>query len=127
MAQINNDVDLALCKLASQPTEKIKALPLQLKEDIEVNTDVIAIGYPSTSRVFNSENRFDASDSTVKDGIISKLQRTTGMMGSKTTFDAYEVTAELITGMSGGPVISEESGASNPSCIISSSSLSSFT
>lgn len=111
LAQVNNDVDLAICKLASDPTDKISALPLQFKEDVEVGDDIIAIGYPSTSEVFNEEKRFDATDSTVYDGKISKKQSTKGMNGSKTVFDTYEVSANLVTGMSGGPVINEETGA----------------
>lgn len=112
VTQIDPDVDLAVCKLASAPTSKISALPLQRKGEVEINTDIRAIGYPSTSRVLNAENRLDASDSTVKDGIVSRLQRTPGRsVSSQETFDTFEVTAELITGMSGGPVISEETGA----------------
>lgn len=111
IAQINEGVDLALCKLASAPTDKISALPLQLKNDVEVNTDIIAIGYPSTSRVFDAENRFDSSSSVVKDGNISTISRIPNRVDSLTSFDAIEVSADLITGMSGGPIISEESGA----------------
>ncbi len=111
VTRINSDVDLALCKLASDPTDKLNILPLQRKDDVEINTDVRAIGYASTSMVFNAEKRIDSSDSTVKDGIVSKKQRTNGMSGSETTFDTFEVTADLTTGMSGGPVISEETGA----------------
>jgi len=112
VTKVDPAVDLALCKLASSPTNKISALPLQLKNKVEKNTDILAIGYPSTSRVLNAENRLDASDSTVKDGIISRINSTPSRSASsQETFDAYEVTAELITGMSGGPVISEESGA----------------
>jgi len=111
VAQDNPDVDIALCKLSSDPTDKIKALPIQLKETVEIGDEVYAIGYPSTSRYFNYENRLDSKDSTVKNGIISKFQKTTGLTGTKTPFESYETTAELITGMSGGPLISKETGA----------------
>ncbi|MCH5212198.1 MAG: trypsin-like peptidase domain-containing protein [Oscillospiraceae bacterium] len=111
VAQYNKDVDVALCRLASDPTDKISALPIQFKSTVDVNTRIVAVGYASTSKFANSEERYDKSDSTLKDGIISKLQRTTGTNGSKTAYDAYEVTADLTTGMSGGPVISEETGA----------------
>ncbi|MBO5035893.1 MAG: trypsin-like peptidase domain-containing protein [Clostridia bacterium] len=111
VSQNNEDVDIALCKLSSDPTDKISALPIQVKETIEIGDEVYALGYPSTSRYFNYENRLDSKDSTVKNGIISKFQNTTGMTGTKTPFESYETTAELITGMSGGPLISKETGA----------------
>lgn len=111
VTQINQDVDVALCKLASDPTTKISARPLQLSESVKLKTEVLAVGYAGTSDLYNAEKRLDSTDSTLEDGIISKKQRTNGMFGSKTTYDVYEVTAELKKGMSGGPVFSEKSGA----------------
>lgn len=111
IAQYDHDVDLAVCKLASDPTDKISAMPIQLKDTVKVNTDIVSVGYASTSSAANDEGRYDKSDSTLKDGIISKIQRSTGLNNSGTAFDIYEVTADITTGMSGGPVISEESGA----------------
>lgn len=111
IVQIDSEKDVAVCKLAGEPTEKISALPLMKKEHVEVNTDILALGYASTSSVFNDEAKMDSSDVTVKDGIVSKITRTKGMSGSEVTYDALEVTAELTTGMSGGPVIVEDNGA----------------
>ncbi|MBQ6823267.1 MAG: trypsin-like peptidase domain-containing protein [Clostridia bacterium] len=107
----DHNLDVALCKLAGEPITKIQALPLQLKEDVKVNTHILSIGYPYTSDYVNAEQRNDYADSAVKNGIISKMVRTTGLNDSKVTYEFYEITADVISGMSGGPVINEETGA----------------
>lgn len=109
--RIDTERDLAICKLASDPTTKISALPIQLKEEMKVSDEVIAVGFPGHSRDFNTEARYDRTDSTLEDGIISKIQRTSGNTNADITFDVYDVTADLSKGMSGGPVISKKSGA----------------
>lgn len=106
----NDEVDVAVCKLP-KPTEHLKSIPLQFKDNIKPGDSIYAIGYASTSKVVDDIGDYSHSDSTVKSGVISRIQTTYGLNGSKTPYNAFEVDAELITGMSGGPIISEKSGA----------------
>ena len=111
VAQLNTDVDMAVCRLSCEPTDKLSALPLQLKDSTPVNTSIRSVGYPSISMYSNAEKSFDKSDSTLRTGIISKRQRIQSMDNKDITIDAYEIDAEISPGMSGGPVIAEKSGA----------------
>lgn len=110
VVQTNTERDVSVCKIAGSPTDKIKALPLQLRKDVTKNTKIVATGFASTSMAFNDEAKYDATDSTLKDGIISNIVGTKGNRGSNVNFEIYEVSADLTTGMSGGPVICEETG-----------------
>lgn len=104
-------VDLALCKLSCEPTDKIKAFPIQLKNDVEKGDRIICFGYPGVSMLGNAETRLTPEDCTIQDGMVSKIQRMTGRFGSDNSFDAILVTASIFHGMSGGPVFNEETGA----------------
>lgn len=107
VAQSNSDADVAICKLASDPTDRLSPLPLQFKDTVEPNTDIVALGFPGFAQELNSELKLDGSDSTIKEGRIAKKQRSYTMF-SDTAVDTYELTAQTPRGMSGGPVINEE-------------------
>ena len=111
VVQLNTDVDMALCRLGCEPTDKLSALPLQLKDTIDAGIDIMSVGYPSISMYANVEKSYDKSDSTMRTGIISKKQHVQSRDDKDIMIDAYEIDAELSPGMSGGPVISKDSGA----------------
>lgn len=100
--------DVALCKLASEPTTKIEARPLKVNKDVKVGDSVYAIGYPSTSDAFNDEFKYDYKDSTVTQGIISKSQLTYGNITKERQFYAYQIDADITHGNSGGPLFAED-------------------
>ena len=106
---INSDEssDVAICKLASDPTDKIQARPFQIHENVEVGTNVYAIGYPFTSDYVNDECKYDYKDSTVTKGIISKSQLTYGHVTKERQFFTYLIDADITNGNSGGPLITE--------------------
>lgn len=107
---INSDrsSDVAICKLASDPTEKIQARALKLHDDIEVGTNVYAIGYPFTSDYANTEGKYDYKDSTVTKGIVSKSQLTYGIATQERQFFTYLIDASITHGNSGGPLVTED-------------------
>lgn len=111
VAQVDENADIALCKLASEPTEKITPMPVQFKDSVNPNTEVVAVGFPGMTMEINAEMRLDGSDSTIKDGRIGKKQRTASLFDEKVMIDTYQLTAATSQGMSGGPVISEETNA----------------
>lgn len=100
--------DVAICKLASDPTNKVKAYPLKLYNDTKVGDEIYAVGYPGVSMALNDEGKYDYSDSTVTSGIISKKQLTKGLSGGNEQFNTYQISAEVSSGNSGGPVITAE-------------------
>lgn len=107
---INSDrsSDVAICKLASDPTDKIQARPFEIHENVEVGTGVYAIGYPFTSDYANDEGKYDYKDSTVTKGIISKSQLTYGHVTKERQFFTYLIDADITSGNSGGPLITED-------------------
>ena len=100
--------DVAICKLASDPTDKIQARSFEIHDNVEVGTGVYAIGYPFTSDFANTEGKYDYKDSTVTKGIISKSQLTYGAATQERQFFAYLIDADITNGNSGGPLITEE-------------------
>lgn len=100
--------DVAICKLASEPTDKLIARPLTVHENVKIGDAVYAIGYPSISSYFNDEAKYDYSDSTVTKGIISKSQLTYGMRSKDKQFYAYQIDATISGGNSGGPLFLED-------------------
>ena len=111
VVQLNTDVDMAVCRLSCEPTDKLAALPLQLKSSTTAGKDIMSVGYPSISMYSNAEKSFDKSDSTLRFGVISKKQHIQSRDNKDITIDAYEIDAEISPGMSGGPVISKDTGA----------------
>lgn len=107
---INSDKssDVAICKLASDPTDKIQARAFEIHDNVEVGTNVYAIGYPFTSDFVNTEGKYDYKDSTVTKGIISKSQLTYGAATQERQFFTYLIDADITNGNSGGPLITEE-------------------
>lgn len=107
---INSDrsSDVAICKLASDPTTKIQARPFKIHADVAVGTPVYAIGYPYTANFSNDEGRYDYKDSAVTKGIISKSQLQYGMHTQERQFFTYLIDANIVGGNSGGPLITEE-------------------
>lgn len=103
-----SDSDVAICKLASDPTDKLTAFPLKRYNKTEVGEEVYAIGYPGISMYFNDEGKYDYSDSTVSDGIIQKKQLTTGLSGKTKQFNTYQISADISTGNSGGPLFTKD-------------------
>lgn len=104
----NEKTDVAICKLASEPTTKIKARPFVKHEDVSVGDPVYAIGYPGVSKYFNDEGKYDYTDSTVTKGIISKSQLTYGIFNSDKQFYSYQIDASIAQGNSGGPLFLED-------------------
>ncbi|MBE6756223.1 MAG: FHA domain-containing protein [Ruminococcaceae bacterium] len=104
----DDEVDVAVCKLASEPTEKIEARPFKKRDVISTGDTVYAIGYPSTSKYFDGEGKMDSSDSTVTKGIISNTVMTYGMRGAKKQFYVHQIDADITNGNSGGPLFTED-------------------
>ncbi|MCR4615840.1 MAG: trypsin-like peptidase domain-containing protein [Clostridiales bacterium] len=100
--------DVAVCKIASEPTNKIIARPLKLKEKVSVGDSIYAIGYPYHTEFANTEGRYDYSDSTVTKGVISKIQLTEGHRAAKQQFYTYVIDANIANGNSGGPLFTED-------------------
>ncbi len=100
--------DVAVCKLASDPTDKIVARPLEKRENVEIAETVYAIGYPSTSKFFDGEGTMDYKDSTVTKGIVSNTILTYGTHGSKTQYYVHQIDADVTHGNSGGPLFDED-------------------
>ncbi|MBP9988093.1 MAG: trypsin-like peptidase domain-containing protein [Ruminococcus sp.] len=106
--QKNYEHDVALCKIGSEPTTKIEAKPLRSYKDVDVGEDITVIGYPGTTEYFNTEAKYDFSDSTVTKGTISKIQLTSGIRNSDTQFYTYLVDAQIARGSSGGPLFDKD-------------------
>lgn len=103
------DSEIAVCELISDPTDKITALPIKSSENVKAGDRIVAIGYAGSDDEFGKEIVFSCTDAIVREGKISKKQSTKSSNGS--VIDTYKVSAELVKGMSGGPVIDEETGA----------------
>lgn len=109
---VDATTDVALCRIASEPVDVIKAFPLQRSEDVKTFTDIVAIGYPAVSRTFNDEQRLDFKSSVPLEGKISQLIDTKGIDSSSATlYKAFEVSADISSGSSGGPVFDMNTGA----------------
>lgn len=110
LSVIDADVgsDVAICKLASEPTDKLIARPFTIHENVNIGDPIYAIGYPGVSKVFNDEAKYDYSDSTVTKGIISKSQLTYGMHSKDKQFYSYQIDAQISGGNSGGPLFLED-------------------
>ena len=107
--RFRSEEDVALCKIATnEPTDKIAARPLRLKENVAVGDSVYAIGYPYTARYNNSEGRYDSADSVVTGGVISKIQLTEGHRHAKQQFYTYMIDANITNGNSGGPLFTKD-------------------
>jgi len=113
IAQADADADVAICKIASEPTDKLSALPIMAKEDIESGRAVVAFGFPGMVAAFDAEKKFESSDSAVRPGVISQPLRVDSAVeaNQNTKIEAYQITAQTAQGMSGGPVVDEENGA----------------
>lgn len=113
IAQADADADVAICKIASEATDKLTALPIMAKEDIKSGRDVVAFGFPGMVAEFDAEKTFESSDSAVRPGAISQPLRVDSAVAANknTKIEAYQITAQTAQGMSGGPVVDTEDGA----------------
>ncbi len=101
--------DVSVCKIGSEPTEKIVARPLRTRETVETGENIVVVGYPGITRNVDSEHRFDYSDSSVTKGSI---QKTAELMSSDldetVSVYLYTVDASVTQGNSGGPLFDEQ-------------------
>ncbi|MFR5876181.1 MAG: trypsin-like peptidase domain-containing protein [Eubacterium sp.] len=104
----NEGSDIAVCKIASDPVDKISAFPLKINNDVNVGDDVYVIGYPFISDYANSEKKYDYSDSTIYSGIVSKKSLSYGLRDSNVQYNTYMIDASMTNGNSGGPIFAKD-------------------
>lgn len=97
--KVDKEKDIAVLKLP-EPTDKRTALVLCRSENVDMNSEVSALGYPYTSDMLGDNSKYDINDVTVTRGVISREyyenQYTRGM---------YQIDAYINHGNSGGPLV----------------------
>ena len=69
--KIDEQKDIAILKLP-EPTDKRTALVLCPSDDVDMNADVTALGFPGISDELTDNYKYDINDVTVTRGIISR-------------------------------------------------------
>lgn len=94
------DKDLALLKIA-KPTDKRKALYIQVPGDDMLGSSVYAVGYPGVAdRLADATDSYRMEDATVTTGIISRMYVESG-----TGRNMLQMDAAIHPGNSGGPLV----------------------
>ena len=91
--------DLAILKLPEETTER-EALVLCPMEDVDMDDEFAALGYPATSMASDFV-KFDTTDISITRGGISKQVRVSGR-------DCYLLDIQISQGNSGGPLVNSE-------------------
>lgn len=100
--KIDEQKDIAILKLPA-PTDKRTALVLCPSDDVDMNADVTALGFPSISNKLTDNIKYDINDVTVTRGIISRKIYQNDTMRSMYQIDAY-----INHGNSGGPLVNSK-------------------
>ena len=100
----DDKADIAILRL-EKPTEKRKALALQVPTDDMIGSTVYAVGYPSISdnALLDPVSQWSAEDATVTTGSINRLATQSGT-GAK----QIQIDANISGGNSGGPLVTSE-------------------
>lgn len=91
--------DLAILKLPEE-TDQREALVLCPMEDVDMDDDFAALGYPATSMASDFV-KFDTTDISITRGGISKQVRVSGR-------DCYLLDIQISQGNSGGPLVNSK-------------------
>lgn len=100
--------DIALLKIVSGPTDKIKARPIQGHKDNAYGTRVYAIGYSSLLNYYDTSKFIDNLSSTAVSGTISQTIIThSKRVNTDKVYYAYVIDASTTIITSGGPLFTE--------------------
>ncbi|MBQ4165869.1 MAG: trypsin-like peptidase domain-containing protein [Oscillospiraceae bacterium] len=97
--KVDQQKDIAILKLP-EPTTKRTALVLCPSDEVDMNGEVTALGYPGMSDKLNDNKKHDMNDITLTRGIISRKFYENDRMRSMYQMDAY-----INHGNSGGPLV----------------------
>lgn len=100
--KIDEQKDIAILRLP-EPTDKRTALVLCPSDDVDMNADVTALGFPGVSDELTDNIKYDTNDVTVTRGIISRKIYQNEKMRSMYQIDAY-----INHGNSGGPLVNSK-------------------
>jgi hypothetical protein len=98
----DEDHDTCLIK-TDEPIENAKPVTLADEEHIEVGQIVYAVGFPGIADYFADFHVYDYLDTSVTEGIISAIKRTTLNENKRTM--VIQTSAALNAGNSGGPLL----------------------
>lgn len=97
------NLDLAILKL-KEPTDKRKALLLQVPTEDMVGQDVYAVGYPGIGdNILSDGSKWGTNDVTVTKGVINRL-----VVSSGSELKSIQTDAFFTSGNSGGPLVSSK-------------------
>lgn len=104
LVEADETKDIALLKLDS-PTDRRQPLPICIPDDSMVGSDVYAVGYPSLADNVLAEpvEEWGVNDSTVTNGVFSRLLTTEGTGRSNLQIDCV-----IRHGNSGGPLVDKD-------------------
>lgn len=108
---IDEGTDVAICELSGDATDRIKAFPLQFKDELEVGDEIVSIGFPGISMNADAEMTLESKNSTAAPGFIKAIPSTTNRKESDRKYSVIEMSGDMSQGMSGGPVFDLETGA----------------
>lgn len=96
--------DIAVLSL-DKPSDKRKPLKLLSPTEDMVGSSIYTVGYPSIADVYSIDpiSQWEMGDASVTKGIISRLLTTSG-----TGLKRIQTDAEIRSGNSGGPMVTEE-------------------
>lgn len=102
----DKNTDLAVLELPREITDRT-ALKLCPSATVETGEKVMTIGFPGDADRVTNHHSYGIQDVTMTDGIIQK--KTTYKLSNN--INVYETTASINHGNSGGPLVSDETGA----------------
>lgn len=94
--------DLAILKLPA-PTDKRTALVLCPSDDVDMNGEVTALGFPGVANYITDNKKYDINDVTLTRGVISRKTYQNENMRS-----IYQTDAFVNSGNSGGPLVNSK-------------------
>lgn len=103
--KVDSRRDIAVLKLP-EPTDKRTALVLCPSDEVEVNDEASALGFPAVSDVLTDNAKYDVNDVTVTKGSISRKYYENANLRSMYQIDAY-----INHGNSGGPLVNAKGEA----------------
>lgn len=100
--KIDEQKDIAILRLPA-PTDKRTALALCPSDDVDMNAEVTALGFPGISNYVTDNVKYDINDVTVTRGVISRKTYQNEEMRL-----IYQIDAYVNHGSSGGPLVNSK-------------------